>query len=364
MSQPAEPSIVVVGAGPAGLMAAQACVNAGAQVAVFDAMPSVGRKFLLAGRGGLNLTHSEPAEAFGSRYGGRRSQLQPMIDSFGPAALRAWAHGLGVDTFVGTSGRVFPREMKAAPMLRAWLRRLREAGVVFHSRCRWDGSLAAGDRAERCDRAFRPHQFLRDHARELGFCRTVDHYRIAALVLDVDRATVAVHMMGDQFGDALLQPVTHLGAEGAHAETERSALRDDVGGNAGIERADGDDGGLGRIDVARHDALQRHDQAAGDQDRIDRKVGACGMAAAALDADEDAVGGGHEGAAAEHECADRIARVVVQAEDRIAREAVEQSIRDHPLRTAVLARLLGRLEHEVDGAGEAAGLREPARRAE
>jgi uncharacterized flavoprotein (TIGR03862 family) len=143
MSQPAEPSIVVVGAGPAGLMAAQACVNAGAQVAVFDAMPSVGRKFLLAGRGGLNLTHSEPAEAFGSRYGGRRSQLQPMIDSFGPAALRAWAHGLGVDTFVGTSGRVFPREMKAAPMLRAWLRRLREAGVVFHSRCRWNGALAA-----------------------------------------------------------------------------------------------------------------------------------------------------------------------------------------------------------------------------
>jgi uncharacterized flavoprotein (TIGR03862 family) len=126
-------------------MAAQACVQEGARVAVFDAMPSVGRKFLLAGKGGLNLTHSEPLAAFESRYGSRREQLQPMLEDLGPAQLRTWAQALGVDTFVGSSGRVFPREMKAAPMLRAWLRRLRDAGVVFHSRCRWTGSIDSQD---------------------------------------------------------------------------------------------------------------------------------------------------------------------------------------------------------------------------
>jgi uncharacterized flavoprotein (TIGR03862 family) len=126
-------------------MAAQACVEQGAQVTVCDAMPSVGRKFLLAGKGGLNLTHAEAVEAFGSRYGTRRARLQQMIDAFGPAALREWAHGLGIDTFVGSSGRVFPREMKAAPLLRAWLRRLREAGAVFHSRCRWTGTVTPSD---------------------------------------------------------------------------------------------------------------------------------------------------------------------------------------------------------------------------
>ncbi len=135
------PVIVVVGGGPAGLMAAQTCVERGARVTLCDAMPSVGRKLLLAGKGGLNLTHSEAADAFASRYGDRRERLLPMIEAFGPAALRAWAANLGIDTFVGSSGRVFPREMKAAPLLRAWLRRLREAGVVFHSRCRWLGSI-------------------------------------------------------------------------------------------------------------------------------------------------------------------------------------------------------------------------------
>ena len=137
----AAPVIVVVGGGPAGLMAAQTCVERGARVTLCDAMPSVGRKLLLAGKGGLNLTHSEAADTFASRYGNRRAQLEPMIDAFGPAALRAWASALGIDTFVGSSGRVFPREMKAAPLLRAWLRRLREMGVVFHSRCRWEGTI-------------------------------------------------------------------------------------------------------------------------------------------------------------------------------------------------------------------------------
>ena len=130
---------VVVGAGPAGLMAAEVLVAGGAQVDVFDAMPSVGRKFLLAGKGGLNLTHSEPLEPFLSRYEPARASLEPMLRAFGPEALREWAAGLGVQTFVGTSGRVFPTEMKAAPLLRAWLHRLRQAGARFHARHRWTG---------------------------------------------------------------------------------------------------------------------------------------------------------------------------------------------------------------------------------
>ncbi len=137
-------SVAVIGAGPAGLMAAQVLSGAGVQVDVFDAMPSVGRKFLLAGRGGLNLTHSEPYEAFASRFGSRQANIEPLLQSFGADALRAWATDLGVETFVGTSGRVFPKEMKAAPLLRAWLHRLRHplAGgtpVRFHMRHRWLG---------------------------------------------------------------------------------------------------------------------------------------------------------------------------------------------------------------------------------
>ena len=131
--------VLVVGGGPAGLMAAEALSQAGAQVELFDAMPSVGRKFLLAGRGGLNLTHAEPFEAFLQRFGERSVQLEPMLRAFGPAQLREWAHGLGIDTFVGSSGRVFPVDMKAAPLLRAWLHRLRAAGVRFHMRHRWCG---------------------------------------------------------------------------------------------------------------------------------------------------------------------------------------------------------------------------------
>jgi uncharacterized flavoprotein (TIGR03862 family) len=138
------PSVVIVGAGPAGLMAAEALAVAGHAVDVYDAMPSAGRKFLLAGVGGLNLTHGEPFDAFAARYGARAGVLAPLLRDFGPEALRAWAAGLGVATFVGSSGRVFPTDMKAAPLLRAWLHRLRAAGVRFHMRHRWLGWDDAG----------------------------------------------------------------------------------------------------------------------------------------------------------------------------------------------------------------------------
>lgn len=131
--------IVIIGGGPAGLMAAEAASAAGARVELYDAMASVGRKFLLAGKGGLNLTHSEPSEKFLSRYGARRAQIAPLLASFGPDAVSAWADGLGIKTFVGSSGRVFPTDLKAAPLLRAWLRRLRKAGVQFHVKHRWIG---------------------------------------------------------------------------------------------------------------------------------------------------------------------------------------------------------------------------------
>jgi len=131
--------VAIIGGGPAGLMAAEATVTGGAEVNLYDAMPSVGRKFLLAGKGGLNLTHSEPFEQFLSRYGTRRPEIQSAIRSFPPEAIRAWARNLNVETFVGSSGRVFPSDLRAAPLLRAWLRRLRKAGVQFHVRHRWCG---------------------------------------------------------------------------------------------------------------------------------------------------------------------------------------------------------------------------------
>jgi uncharacterized flavoprotein (TIGR03862 family) len=136
--------VAIIGGGPAGLMAAQEAVKAGLQVDVYDAMPSVGRKFLLAGKGGLNLTHSEGAEPFVSRFGTSSGEIGALLKQFGAAEVQAWAHGLGVETFMGSSGRVFPKDMKAAPLLRAWLHQLRVAGVRFHMRHRWLGWADSG----------------------------------------------------------------------------------------------------------------------------------------------------------------------------------------------------------------------------
>jgi uncharacterized flavoprotein (TIGR03862 family) len=136
--------VAIIGGGPAGLMAAEVLGRAGVAVHLFDAMPSVGRKFLLAGKGGMNLTHAEALPAFVGRYGTQAERLRPLLDAFGPQAVRDWAQGLGIDTFVGSSQRVFPTDMKAAPLLRAWLQRLRHPGVggapvAFHMRHRWTG---------------------------------------------------------------------------------------------------------------------------------------------------------------------------------------------------------------------------------
>jgi uncharacterized flavoprotein (TIGR03862 family) len=135
--------VAVIGAGPAGLMAAEVLSAAGNRVSLFDAMPSIGRKFLLAGKGGLNLTHSEPADLFASRYGQRRQQIEALFRAFDASDVRRWAASLGIDTFVGSSGRVFPKDMKAAPLLRAWLTRLRHPPqgepVRFFMRHRWSG---------------------------------------------------------------------------------------------------------------------------------------------------------------------------------------------------------------------------------
>ena len=134
----------MVGGGPAGLMAAEVLRAAGVEVDLYDAMPSVARKFLLAGRGGLNLTHSEAPDRFVTRYGARQDEVGCWLAGFGPTELRAWVHQLGIQTFIGSSGRVFPAEMKAAPLLRAWLHRLRQAGVRFHARHRWCGWMPDG----------------------------------------------------------------------------------------------------------------------------------------------------------------------------------------------------------------------------
>jgi uncharacterized flavoprotein (TIGR03862 family) len=132
-------SVAIIGAGPAGLMAAEVLAACGAAVTVYDAMASAGRKFLMAGRGGLNLTHSEPLSAFLARYREAAPKVEAAIEAFPPDRLRAWCEELGQETFVGTSGRVFPRSMKASPLLRAWLRRLDAAGVQFALRYRWIG---------------------------------------------------------------------------------------------------------------------------------------------------------------------------------------------------------------------------------
>lgn len=137
--------VAIVGGGPAGLMAAETACDAGAQVELYDTMPSVGRKFLLAGKGGLNLTHSEPLTTLLSRYSPSRAAIAPLIEVFNPEAIKRWSRGLGIETFIGSSGRVFPTDMKSAPLLRVWLRRLRGSGVRIHVRHRWTGWTDQGE---------------------------------------------------------------------------------------------------------------------------------------------------------------------------------------------------------------------------
>ena len=144
MSRPPESRLAIIGGGPAGLMAAEVAATTGVGVDVYDAMPSLARKFLLAGKSGLNLTHAEAFSAFATRYGARRDQLEPLLREFDADAVRAWAAELGIETFVGSSGRVFPVAMKGSPLLRAWLRRLDGLGVRFHPRHRWQGWDAEG----------------------------------------------------------------------------------------------------------------------------------------------------------------------------------------------------------------------------
>lgn len=141
---PSPAAIAIVGGGPAGLMAAEVLARAGAAVTVYERMPSPGRKFLLAGHGGLNLTHSEPREAFVARYGPSAARIAPMLDVFGPDDLRAWCESLGEPTFVGSSGRVFPQRFRATPLLRAWLARLADLGVRIERRATWAGWADAG----------------------------------------------------------------------------------------------------------------------------------------------------------------------------------------------------------------------------
>jgi len=132
-------SVAIIGGGPAGLMAAEHLAAKGHLVTVYDAMPTVGRKFLLAGKSGLNITHAENYALFVTRYGAANDRLRPVLDLMTPEAIRVWAAGLGTETFVGTSGRVFPKVMKASPLLRAWLKRLETLDVTILTRHRWTG---------------------------------------------------------------------------------------------------------------------------------------------------------------------------------------------------------------------------------
>jgi uncharacterized flavoprotein (TIGR03862 family) len=173
--------VAIVGGGPAGLMAADVLSQAGISVDLFDAKPSVGRKFLLAGRGGLNLTHAEPLERFIARYAERGEALSSMLRTFGPQQVRDWAADLGIETFVGTSARVFPTDLKAAPLLRAWLHRLRQQGVRFHMRHRWlgwDEAVTASDTQDRG--GLDPSHILRMATPE-GECRVQARATLLAL---------------------------------------------------------------------------------------------------------------------------------------------------------------------------------------
>ncbi|MCY0388730.1 TIGR03862 family flavoprotein [Robbsia sp. Bb-Pol-6] len=183
-AETAPPHVAVIGAGPAGLMAAERLAGTGVRVSVYDAMPSAGRKFLMAGKGGMNLTHSEPPPAFTARYGIRRERIAPLLDAFPPAALRAWVHALGIETFVGSSGRVFPADMKAAPLLRAWLQRLRGQGVTLHMRHRWLPSPAGDGDVDSGPAASPPRRTLRFMTPDGERTQTVD-----ALVLALGGAS-------------------------------------------------------------------------------------------------------------------------------------------------------------------------------
>lgn len=138
--------VAIIGGGPAGLMAAEVLSAAGISVTVYDAMPTFARKFLLAGKSGLNITHSEDFARFAERFGNASSRLRPALDAFTPNDVRQWAEELGTETFIGTSGRVFPKVMKASPLLRAWLKRLETQGVTLKTRHRWTGFDADGYR--------------------------------------------------------------------------------------------------------------------------------------------------------------------------------------------------------------------------
>ncbi|WP_105434560.1 TIGR03862 family flavoprotein [Neorhizobium tomejilense] len=140
--------IAIIGGGPAGLMAAEVLSAAGHSVTVYEAMPTFGRKFLLAGKSGLNITHSEDFSKFTERFGSASARLRPALEAFRPDDVRAWAAGLGTETFVGTSGRVFPKAVKASPLLRAWLRRLEAQSVALRTRHRWVGFAENGYRFE------------------------------------------------------------------------------------------------------------------------------------------------------------------------------------------------------------------------
>jgi uncharacterized flavoprotein (TIGR03862 family) len=144
MNNPASPTLAVIGGGPAGLMAAEVARAAGIEVDLYDRMGSVGRKFLVAGKGGLNLTHSDAFERFVAHYGDRQPEVRRWLSAFDADAVRDWARGLGIETMVGSSGRVFPTDLKAAPLLRAWIRHLEECGVRFHRQYRWWGWNADG----------------------------------------------------------------------------------------------------------------------------------------------------------------------------------------------------------------------------
>ncbi|MBL4615541.1 MAG: TIGR03862 family flavoprotein [Magnetovibrio sp.] len=138
-ASPPTVDVAIIGGGPAGLMAAEMLSDQGLDVHIYDAMPSLGRKFLMAGKSGLNLTHNEDFQEFMGRFGAAQERLESSLTAFGPKDIQGWAHDLGIKTFVGTTGRIFPKDFKAAPLLRAWLRRLRQKGVIIHVRHKWSG---------------------------------------------------------------------------------------------------------------------------------------------------------------------------------------------------------------------------------